>query len=393
MTDRYRPYLPADLGALPVLESRWFNVPRPEYLALYQMGNNVCHEYMLGPMKANPGVLVLHDVNLHGFFYQITVPRGRAEEYRRLLTAEYGEIGARAAAAVIAGGAPPVYELPLSGPCTNHARLVVVHSQHARRILQKKCPALNVEVIPMGVEPPLQMERRAARVRLGLPQDAFIIGSFGNIIPKKRIHVVLAALARLADTIPIHYVLVGAGDGNYPDVHIQSLGMGGRATVSGYVTPADFGAFLSASDVCINLRYPDDGETSATLIRAMAASRPVVYTPSGSASELPPGVGLSIEPGDNEVNLLANALIRLQADETLKAALGENARKHYLAHHSPELAAQKYVELITRLSQRQMPLHPPYVAGGNNCENRRRLAGPTGVFRRPGDWRLHRPAR
>ena len=44
------------------------------------------------------------------------------------------------------------------------------------------------------------------------------------------------------------------------------------------MSETDFWLYASAADICLNLRYPSAGETSATLLRLLAAGRAVMIT-------------------------------------------------------------------------------------------------------------------
>lgn len=353
VTDHYWPQLPPTLPPFQATGPERFSRPDPEYLAVYQMGNNVCHEYMLRPMQQNPGIVVLHDTNLHGLFYHLTFLRGNREGYRRLLSAEHGAAGLAAASAVENGAAPLYQQLPLNRPCLSTAVAAVVHSRHAREQLYSKYPGLPIEVIPMGVAEPEPPAREEARARLGIAPDAFVAGSFGYLVPKKRVHIALQAFASFLRENPrALYLLVGAGDSSYPGDWVNRLGLAGHVIVTGFVPQSQFNQFFSAVDVCVNLRFPEDGETSATLIRALAAAKPVLYTPAGSAAELPPGVGFPIKPDADEIDSIADAFRAVMSNAALRATMERNAHHYYRTQHRPELAASRYLQLIERLGQR-----------------------------------------
>lgn len=353
VTDHYWPQLPPTLPPFQVAGPERFSRPDPEHLAVYQMGNNVCHEYMLRPMRQNPGIVVLHDTNLHGLLYHLTFLRGDREGYRRLLSAEHGAAGLAAASAVERGAPPPYQRLPLNGPCLATAVTAVVHSRHALEQLSGKYPGLPIEVIPMGVAQPDPSAREDVRARLGIAPGAFVVGSFGYLVPKKRVHIALQAFAAFLGENPgARYLLVGAGDPSYPGDWINRLGLAGHVIVTGFVPQSQFNDYLSAVDVCVNLRFPEDGETSATLIRALASAKPVLYTPAGSAAELPPGVGFPIKPDADETGSIVAAFRALLSNEALRTVVERNARHYYRTQHRPELSADRYLQLIERLGQR-----------------------------------------
>src|SRR5271163_239169 len=60
---------------------------------LYQVGNNGCHDFVYETALRHPGVVVLHESNLHHLMADLTIKRGDWDAYLR--EAEY-EGGAEA---------------------------------------------------------------------------------------------------------------------------------------------------------------------------------------------------------------------------------------------------------------------------------------------------------
>jgi hypothetical protein len=94
------------------------------------------------------------------------------------------------------------------------------------------------------------------------------------------------------------------------------------------VSEADFYAWLEATDVVVNLRDPHRGEVSGTLMRAMAAGKPVIVQAQGSYLDLPEEAVLRIDGGPPDARKLAGALDRLLAHPKLRWWIGDRARHH-----------------------------------------------------------------
>ena len=73
------------------------------------------------------------------------------------------------------------------------------------------------------------------------------------------------------------------------ELHAAEHGLGPGESVLhlGYIADAEIWPLLGACDVLVSLRWPTMGETSASVIRALAAGRPVVVSDVGWSSELP----------------------------------------------------------------------------------------------------------
>src|SRR6185503_2426072 len=183
---------------------------------------------------------------------------------------------------------------------------------------------------------------------LGLPHDAPILASFGHINPWKRLEAILRALGALRANYPdLRYLLVGSVSPNY-DLRavVARAGLEGVVTIAGYVDRAAFGDYVAAADICLNLRHPTAGETSASLLRLLGAGRPTLVTASGSFAELPADVAAQIDPDASEGDLLL-AYCRLLLDRPdLAAMLGANARAFVAREHTLEGAAAGYMHFL-----------------------------------------------
>ena len=149
------------------------------------------------------------------------------------------------------------------------------------------------DVVPLAVPLPPAADPaagRAFRERRGIPADAPLLGCFGFQTPIKRTRVAIRALAAPA-LARAHLVVVGevsqaldlAGEA-------RSLGVAERLHVTGFVGFDEMEAGIAASDLCLNLRYPSAGETSASLLRILAVGRPAVVSEYAQFAELPADV-------------------------------------------------------------------------------------------------------
>jgi hypothetical protein len=204
--------------------------------------------------------------------------------------------------------------------------------------------------VPMGVPLPPSLDRATARTRRGLPADAPVLASFGHINPYKRLDAVFRALRQLRERYPgLRYLLVGSVSPNY-DVRaaVERAGLAETVTITGYVDRAAFEDYVAAADVCLNLRHPTAGETSASLLRLLGAGRPTLVTSSGSFAELPTGVAAQVDADASEGDLIL-AYCRLLLDRPdLAAALGANARSYVAREHSLDQAAAGYMRFLSK---------------------------------------------
>ncbi|HEX2913847.1 MAG TPA: glycosyltransferase family 4 protein [Chloroflexia bacterium] len=314
---------------------------------LFHMGNSAAHAYIYRALQetAGQGVLVLHDFVLHHFLIGQYLNNGKAAEYVRLMARHYGAPGEAIAREVIKGKlAEVLFNYPLNESAIEAARGVLVHSLYAAEKVKSAYLAKTVGVARMGVPLPKLVTKAEARARLGLPDNEFILVSLGHLNPYKRLDSALWAYRAFRREYPrSRFVLVGSPSPNY-DVRsmISALGLEKNVFLTGYASQADSRDYLAAADVCVNLRYPTAGETSASLLRIMGAGRPVLVSRTGAFEELPDDSCIKVDVDDAEEELLLEYLRALARQPELAYTLGRNARRHVALNARVEDAAHDY---------------------------------------------------
>jgi glycosyltransferase involved in cell wall biosynthesis len=323
---------------------------RPYDALLYHMGNSPVHAWIWRAMQRVPGVLVLHDFVLHHFMlnYAATV-RHNVERYRLEAAQRYGSEGERIARLMLHGRfTEAAFDLPFCEGVLARAEGLIAHSQYVITHAAALCPDLPAALVPMGVPLPPPIPRDTARARLGLPADALILASVGHINPYKRLEAVFRALQTLRVEHPnLRYLLVGSISASY-DVRaaVARAGLEDIVTITGYVDRAAFEDYVAAADICLNLRHPTAGETSASLLRILGAGRATLVTASGSFAELPASVAAQVDPDASEGDLLLAYCRLLIARPDLRAALGTNARAYVAREHTLDGAAAGYMRFL-----------------------------------------------
>ncbi|MFO7167597.1 MAG: glycosyltransferase [Chloroflexota bacterium] len=325
---------------------------RPYDALLYHLGNSQAHTAIWRAMQRTPGVLVLHDWVLHHFMLQYyAVTLGDIERYRAEAARRYGADGERVAGLMMRGRfTAAAFEMPFVEDALAAAEGLIAHSRYVLERAAALRPGLPAAQVPMGVPLPPQIPRDEARARLGLPQEALILASFGHINPYKRVGSVLRALRELREEYDARYVLVGSVSPSY-DLRgeVARAGLADVVTVTGYVERAQFEDYVAAADICVNLRHPTAGETSASLLRLLGAGRPTLVTATGSFVELPPGVAAQVDPDFAEGDLILAYCRLLAARPELAAAMGAAAREYVAREHTLDAAASGYIRFLSGL--------------------------------------------
>jgi len=322
-------------------------------VALYQMGDSLCHEAMYPVLLRFPGVTVLHDHGLHHFVATRTIPRGDFASYVRELGYALGIAGVDLAYRIQRGKAEhPFYTAPLNERVLDRSLGVIVHSRYAADQIRAVRPHLPVAVVPAPISACIESLR--SRQELACPEDALLFVSAGQVISNKQLTLALEAFARLrADYPQARYVVVGdelKHDLDLP-AWLAQRGLGDGVTMTGYLADKrDFISWIAAADVVVNLRYPTVGETSATALRGLAAGRPVIVSDHGWYAELPDDVCVKVTPNDGEA--IYQAMRRLAGDATLRQAIGRRAAAYAQREHSLAAAARRYVDFIDEIVER-----------------------------------------
>lgn len=318
-------------------------------ISVYHVGNNPeFHGWVVDALRRMPGVVVLHDVVLHHLVAGLTLARKDVNGYLSAMEREAGLPGRLLALGVVDGCVPPLWstrpeDFALVGDVLDLARDhgVIVHSEHARsRVLAAGFDG-PVRRIPMPVWPAPEVEPAPVA---GSP----VVGSFGFLNANKRIPQLLEAFAVLRGRRPdAKLLLVGPeAPGLELDRRIVALGLEAAVERHGYVSEERFWSLLAGCDVCVSLRWPTMGETSAGVIRMLSLAKPLVVSDVDAFRELPDDVALKIAPDEREAEMLAAGLILLGEDPERRAAMSAAARAYATQEHDLGRVAELYVAAL-----------------------------------------------
>jgi len=317
-------------------------------IALYQIGNNQHHDFVYEAALRHPGVVVLHEANLHHLIADLTIRRDDWDAYVR--ECEYqGGAAARAYAERVRNlEAGPDYEgLPMTRRLLESARGVVVHSRHMEAAVRTAGFAGPVAVIPHGAWIP-EADRQAWRYQLGLDETTPLIGIFGFLKPYKRIAESLRAFRRVVRLVPnARMILVGEPHPEFPlEPLVRSMGLSAQVRILGFVPIADFVGYLAACDIVLNLRYPTVGESSGTLLRSLGLGKAVLVSQVGCFQEFPEDVCLKVPVGAGEEEVIFEYLNLLVSRPDIAQALGANARDYVARECTWASVARRYADFL-----------------------------------------------
>ncbi len=319
---------------------------------VYHMGNDFsAHRYIHEAMRRFPGVVVLHDLVLMGFY----AARQRAGRdfpgFIRFLQQFYPDKAAWIGEQCDGRYPFPLWEsrmaleLPMNEEICRLAEGVIAHSQFvmARLGLPDGKPAA---VIPHHGHSALPFDREAIRAGLGMKPGQTLLVSTGYVTRNKRYRQVLDALKELGRD-DLVYLIVGRDD----DGLLSRLLNSGRTDVlsRGFVTLAELEGLIAAADIGINLRNPTMGESSGSFLRMMSYGRPVIVSDSGSYSEIPDHCAVKIDTGIDEKEMLKAFIAALADDPALRAAVGREAARYAAETCGIDRCADMYAAFLREM--------------------------------------------
>ncbi len=315
---------------------------------LYQLGNNPHHIFAYDAARVHPGVVVMHEANLHHLIADATIRRGDWDAYLKEVEVSGGlealEYAKRHVRTLERG---PQYEIPLLRTILDGSRAVIVHSGAVAQVVREHGFEGPIAKIPHGAWI-VDADRMAYRARLGLTERTPLIGIFGFLKPYKRIAESLRAFRRLIQVNPeARLILVGEAHAELPLASmLSSMNLSAHARHIEFVPIEDFNGYIAACDIVLNLRYPTVGESSGTLLRALGMGKAVVVSDVGSFREFPDEVCLKAPVDSTEEDHLFEFLNLLVSRPEVAKELGARARAWVSKECSWESVARRYADFL-----------------------------------------------
>ncbi len=317
-------------------------------IALYHVGNNGYHGFVYETALRHPGVVVMHESNLHHLLADLTIKRGDWDQYVRECEYNGGAAAREFAERVRKLEIGPDYEgVRMTRRLLESARGVVVHSHFMEAEVRAAGFTGPVAVIPHGAWIP-DADRNGYRHKLGLDELTPLVGIFGFLKPYKRIAESLRAFRRLVRLAPnAKMILVGEPHPEFPiEPMIRSMGLSANVRVLGFTPIGEFVGYLGACDIVLNLRFPTVGESSGTLLRSLGLGKAVMVSEIGSFQEFPDDVCLKVPVGPGEEDLIFEYLNLLISRPEVARQLGARAKDYVARECNWDSVARHYAGFL-----------------------------------------------
>jgi glycosyltransferase involved in cell wall biosynthesis len=322
-------------------------------LVIYNFGNYLpFHREIYLLSRRWPGVCVLHDFVMHHFFagYHLEYLRD-PNSYRVLMESLYG---VEAPAGKI-WETDDVVRFPLFEEVTRGALGTVTHSEFFKRKVEA-CFTGPVARIPLAYDVG-KTGPQLSRQQLEVSPDKVLIVTVGHVNPNKQVDRVIGAIAQLgAASQGLVYAILGSVSPDYERKLKSAVKAAGLAEVVrflGEVSDEVLRAYLSAADICINLRFPAMEGASASVIEEMLFGKAVIVNDVGFFSELPDDCVVKVQAG-RDVDLVL-ALKALVSDVPARERIGALAKLFAADEFSPDNYAKKLMDFAWKV-QSAIPL-------------------------------------
>ena len=313
---------------------------------IYNFGNNPdYHSYMYEMIQRYPGYIILHDYIL----YYLTV--GYYSKKNLLFQKIYEMEGVRGIQ-IVKDSLKKIESrnlllhkqiaslLPMNQEIISKAKGIFVHSEYTENILRNRFKEIDIYKINLVKCGMTEVNRNDFLHRyLKINKNDYIIGSVGFIAETKQNELTCHAVKKYNEKHEkkIHYVMIG--EGNYVDHLLDTY-----IHKTGFLNNGNFFEAIASCDLIMNLRYPYNGESSATLIQCMAMRKPCVVTDIGWFSELPDSCVIKVPINCSCDDLV---LILKKARDGSLEYIENNAKRYVEDHCLPERVAGKIFEECT----------------------------------------------
>lgn len=123
-----------------------------------------------------------------------------------------------------------------------------------------------------------------------------------------------------------------------------------EVVITGFTSIDVFDTYMSACDIAFNLRYPTQGETSASLHRLLGMGKPVLVTDIGAFQEYPDDIVFKVRYDENEIDDIVGHILALTKNGMLEEKgkqIVSYAREHYSLEHNADEYVKFFENIVT----------------------------------------------
>jgi glycosyltransferase involved in cell wall biosynthesis len=298
-----------------IAASVYENFTVPAGLNIFQIGNSGAHDYLFKAALHIPGIVVIHDLLLHGLVKNSLLGHNDRAEYKSLMEFE-GPSGLLIAERTLVGDFKPFYSAFAGG----HKRLVerslsvIVHSDWAAQFVRRQNKTVPIHVIPHFCDDHVGGAEREGRIlatreELGISKESFVVSHFGFVTESKQLDLLIKISLLLQEKLDLHLLIAGAGSRDLLSTEKSNLSLVRKKTIVNHLPEQALNDSILASNLVSLLRYPSNGETSGIGARCLAMGRPVICFDYYAYSDFPRDVAIHIPVDTFDAEAAAHAIL------------------------------------------------------------------------------------
>ncbi|MEM7358808.1 MAG: glycosyltransferase [Pseudomonadota bacterium] len=332
---------------------------------LYEIGNSDFHSYMLPYLYRYPGVVTLHDAYMSGILAHHEFSLNQRNSYQHELLYSHGPRGRRYIAPNTDDReaiAEAIDTLPTTKRILDRALGVISHSSFNIDVANQHFPEgwlAPYRIVPQIMACRKRDPRRTAEYRnqLKLPEDAFVICTFGHVVWTKCGDLLLQAFcdSEILKKANAHLVFVGklAEDefGTRLKNSIKKLGSKRNIHITGFVDTAQYEGYLQSADVAVQLRQSSRGGTPRSVLDCLANELPVVINDYASFQDYPDQAVLKVA-AEVTVAEVREKLEQLFENPEMRSNFADQGMHYVQSQHDPVQCAAAYAASIDEFTKR-----------------------------------------
>ena len=332
---------------------------------VYHVGNNITyHKWIIETFKKYPGIIELHDLSLHYYLAEDSWARGDIDEYVRIMKYCHGARGEYVALQFINSKIRAPWETSSDVFTVNKhlidiAKAVIVHSDFAKQNIKGIRSDATITTIPLhtsDIVSDYAQYKIDCRKALGIGAQDIVMGTFGYATTAKRVQQIVEAfrlylLNHREFKHQIRLYIVGKLEDKQVISQIKQYGIENAINIKGFVTLDELKIHMGACDFCFNLRFPSQGESSASFHRMLGMGKPIIITKIAAFEEYPDSFTLKVSHGESEVEEIYRAICLLADNSQLLRRKEKDAYQYAVNNCSLDTNVRKYIRFFSDLSK------------------------------------------
>ena len=312
-------------------------------LNIYHIGNNANFHADIWQISSQcPGLVVLHDFKLQGFFANLYKEKWNDQQgYMENMQRYYGSEGKDAAEAFWLGAISTdliAQHYPFTPLALENSVGVITHNLEVYNSLSQEERWL-VGYIPLPYQSKFNSTDKTS-CRTSPPYRLIV---FGYINTNRRLDVLLEALSTFSHKNAFTLDIYGQiWDKDYIKGKIKTLGLSDRVKIHGFVKESVLDKALANAHLAINLRYPTMGEASGSQLRIWSHALPSLVTKIGWYTSIPTDT-VAFVSHDREIEDIQQQLQNFLDNPAEFIAMGTKGKQLLEEQHRPEIYAQAII--------------------------------------------------